>query len=91
MNEKYGPRDHKYDLWPRKPRDYRHLHADLEHTALTQYNVKKGLKMFGEAGAKAVIKEMKQLHDRAVIQPKLANMLTKEEKKRSLQYLMFLK
>jgi hypothetical protein len=57
---------------------------DLEHTALTQYNVKKGLKIFGKAGAKAVIEEMQQLHDRAVIQPKLATMLTTEEKKRSL-------
>jgi hypothetical protein len=53
--------------------------------------VRKGLKIFGEAGAQAVIEEMQQLHDRAVIQPKLASMLTKEEKKRSLQYLMFLK
>ena len=58
---------------------------------LTQYNVKKGLKIFGEAGAEAVVMEMKQLHDRGVIQPKLANMLTQEEKRRSLQYLMFLK
>jgi hypothetical protein len=36
--------------------------------------VKKGLKIFGEAGTEAVlVKEMKQLHDRGVIQPKLAN------------------
>jgi hypothetical protein len=53
--------------------------------------VRQGLKIFGEAGAQAVVKEMKQLHDRAVIQPKLAMILTREEKKRSLQYLMFLK
>jgi hypothetical protein len=84
MNLRYGARDHQYDLRPRKPRDYHHLHQDLEHTALTQYNVKKGLKIFGETGAKAVIEEMQQLHDRAVIQPKLATMLTMEEKKRSL-------
>ena len=50
-----------------------------------------GLKIFGEAGAEAVVTEMKQLHDRGVIQPKLANMLTREEKRASLQYLMFLK
>jgi hypothetical protein len=54
--------------------------------------VKKGLKIFREAGAEAMVKEMKQLHDRGKIQPKLANMLTREEKhKLSLQYLMFLK
>jgi len=58
---------------------------------LKQYNINKGLKIFGEAGAKAVVEEMKQLHDRAVIQPRLANMLTREEKQKSLQYLMFLK
>jgi hypothetical protein len=77
-------------LRPQKPRDYSHLYADLEHTVLTQYNVKKGLKIFGEAGADAIVKEMKQLHDRAVIQPCLVTMLTRDEKRKSLQYLMFL-
>jgi hypothetical protein len=38
-----------------------------------------------------VIGEIQQLHDQAMVQPKLANMLTREEKKRSLQYLMLLK
>jgi hypothetical protein len=91
MDATYGTRNHSHDLQPRKPRDYSHLHADLEHTVMTQYNVKKGLKIFGQAGADAVVEEMKQLHDRAVIQPRLANMLTCEEKRNSLQYLMFLK
>jgi hypothetical protein len=45
----------------------------------------------GEAGAQAVVKEMQQLHDRGVIKPRLATMLTRQEKQRSLQYLMFLK
>ena len=35
--------------------------------------------------------EMQQLHDRDVIEPKSANMLTNEEKKKALHYLMFLK
>ena len=91
MNCRYGSRNHHYDLWPQKPQDYRHLHADLEHTALTQYNVKKGLKIFREAGAQAVVTEMQQLHDRNVIIPKHVHMLTQEEKCCSLQYLMFLK
>lgn len=56
------------------------MFPDLEHTELTQYNVKKGLKIFGEAGAEAVVSEMKQLHERVGIQPKMANMLTREEK-----------
>jgi hypothetical protein len=91
MDALYGSRNHEYDLRPRKPRDYSHLHADLEHTAFTQYNVKKGLKLFGQAGADAVVKEMQQLHDRSVIQPRMAHMLTRDEKRASLQYLMFLK
>lgn len=54
MDTRYGPRAHSHDLWPRKPRDYSHLYADLEHTVMTQYStIKKGLKMFGEAGATA--------------------------------------
>ena len=36
-------------------------------------------------------KLVQQLHDRAVIQPRLATMLTQDEKRKSLQYLMFLK
>jgi hypothetical protein len=77
-----------------KPVDPGILHAnlrDLEHTALTQYSVKKGLKIFGEAGATAVIKEMQQLDQLNVIEPKAASMLTRAEKKGALEYLMFLK
>jgi hypothetical protein len=91
MNWRYGEQTGAYDLHPCKPRDYSHRHTDLEHTAFTQYNVKKGLKIFGEASAKAVVTEMKQLHNRGMIEPKLVNMLTREEKHASLQYLMFLK
>jgi hypothetical protein len=77
-----------------KPAEHGMLHVnlkDLEHVALTQYSVKKGLKIFGEAGADAVIKEMKQLDQLNVIEPKDASMLTRAEKKASLEYLMFLK
>ena len=91
MDHRYGPQNHHYDLQPQKPWDYSHLHADLEHIALTQYNVKKGLKIFGEAGAQVVVTEMQQLHDHDVIIPKHVHMLTWEEKCHSLQYLMFLK
>ena len=77
MDHKYGPaQNHTHDLWPQKPCDYSHLHGDLEHTALNWYNIKKGLKIFVEAGAQAVIMEMQQLHDCDVIVPKHANMLT---------------
>lgn len=64
---------------------------DITHTALTQYSLKQGLKRYGKAGANAVIKEMQQLHDRKVIRPRMARMLTLSEKRRALGYLMFLK
>ncbi len=91
MERKYGKRRHNIGLRPRKPIDYSHLHAALEHTVLTQYSVKKGLRIFGEKGAEAVVKEMKQLHERKVITPRPARMLTREEKQKALEYLMFLK
>jgi Zinc knuckle len=31
MDQQYGPRGERYHLQPRKPRDYSHLHGDLEH------------------------------------------------------------
>jgi hypothetical protein len=91
MDIKYGPCNHNHDLQPHKLHDDSHLCADLEHTALTLYNIKKGLKIFREAGAEAVVKKMKQLHDHAIIQLCLVNILTQEETKKLLQYLMFLK
>jgi hypothetical protein len=46
-----------------KPHDFRHIHTELEHTAMTQHGLKKGLKEFGDAGVEAVLSELKQLHD----------------------------
>ena len=103
MTQKHGARRHDHDLWPRsKPHDYSHLHGDLEHTMLTQYNAKKGLKLFsvtgmnalklfGEAGMNALVTEMQQLHDRVMVIPKHTNMVMQEKKQQSLQYLMFTK
>jgi hypothetical protein len=91
MDNKYGARVSTHGLRPRKPRDYGHLHTTLEHTVMTQYSVKKGLKIFGEAGVEAVVSELKQLHDRAVIEPVQASTLSREDKHKALAYLMFLK
>jgi hypothetical protein len=63
----------------------------VTHTILSQYSLKKGLRLFGEPGAGAVTKELKQLHDRGVIEPKLPSELTSEQQRRALSYLMFLK
>jgi hypothetical protein len=63
----------------------------LQETMMTQYSMKKGIKMFGEPGINAVLAEPQQLHERQVMGPVMANSLDKQEKRKALQYLMFLK
>jgi hypothetical protein len=58
---------------------------------MTQHSMKKGLQLFCDAGKDAVYSEMQQLHKIEAIEPKMSNMLTREEKQASLHYLMFLK
>jgi hypothetical protein len=53
--------------------------------------MKKGIKLFGDAGVDAVLKELQQLHDRNVLEPISSKDLSPAEKKAALQYLMFLK
>ena len=65
--------------------------SDLEHVALTQHNLKKGLQICGEAAADAVVKEMKQLHDRKTIRPRYSKDLSLDDKRKALGYLMFIK
>jgi hypothetical protein len=102
MEGRCGPRSSSHNLRPRRrpseahrramqPQDDSHLHASLEHHAMTQCSIKKGSEVFGDAGEEAVLSEMKQLHDMGVAESKKANMLTREEKSKSLNYLMCLK
>ena len=51
----------------------------------------KRLKVFGEPGVAAVLKEMKQLHNRMVMDPENADEMTTCQKKMELQYIIFLK
>lgn len=67
---------------------YNNIEASL---VTPQYGVKRGLEIFGEKGAEAVLKELKQLHDLSVVSPVHPRDMTKEEIKRALPYLMFLK
>jgi hypothetical protein len=53
--------------------------------------MKRGIKLFGEAGIKAMLEELKQLHDHKVLEPKNATKMSQDDKKEALQYLMFLK
>ena len=60
MEIKYGARTNEHGLRPRRPRDH---HPKFGTIALQQCGVKKGLKLFGERGTQAVLKELKQVHD----------------------------
>jgi hypothetical protein len=80
-----------YGIEPTAPRDYEHMFATLAHTAMTQMSMKKGIKEFGKEGVDAVLVELQQLHDRNVLEPQNASQMTREEKRASLNYLMFLK
>jgi hypothetical protein len=64
---------------------------DGESLATAQMSMKKGLKMFGDAGVEAVRSEMRQLHERNVMKPAHARELTPDERREALAYLMFLK
>ena len=63
----------------------------IEAVVLIQYTLKKGLRVLGVKGATGVTKELKQLHDRRVLDPKHFKELTTEQQAQSLAYLMFLK
>ena len=63
----------------------------LEHMALTQYSVNKGLKVFGEEGTQSVSSETKNMDSMDAIEPMEARTMTRVEKISSLEYLMFLK
>ena len=65
--------------------------TDIAMTVLTQYHVSKALKIYETKGKNAVLTELKQLHNRMVMDPLDANKLTNEEKNNALQYLMFFK
>jgi hypothetical protein len=65
--------------------------SDLQHTALTQCDVKRGLEICGQAASDAVLKEMKQLHDRKTIRPRASEDMMQKEKRDVLAHLMFIK
>ena len=68
------------------------LYSQLEASQVTkQYGVRQGIKKFGEEGVDAVLTELKQLHDRSVVEPMDPSKMTKEMRYQALPYLMFLK
>ena len=67
---------------------YPKIHA---HIMLTQMNVKQGLLTFGEKGNEAILKELRQLHQKNALLPISKENLSYAERKKALRYLMFLK
>jgi hypothetical protein len=67
MDRRYGARSSRYDLQPRKARDYEHLYNTIDEFCMTQYKLKKGLEIFGTEGLRAGEEELKQLNDCNVI------------------------
>jgi hypothetical protein len=78
-----------------RPHEFRggkhQAHVILQSIIFTQYNLKQGIKKFGDGGKAAVLVELQQLYDRKVIRPVDKYDLTPEEQKGALRYLMFLK
>jgi len=58
---------------------------------LTQMNVQEGINKFGEKGNEALLKEINHLHQREALLPVSREDMSHNKKKKSLQYLMFLK
>ena len=70
---------------------YEKLIDELNCLLTPQMSAKKGLKVFGERGAEAIMKELDQLIQRKVMQARRAGDLTRKQKENALKYLMFLK
>ena len=58
---------------------------------MTQYHVKTGLKVFGDAGVSSVKREMQQLHDHKIPKPVHPKGLSQKEFNKVLEYLIFFK
>lgn len=62
------------------------------HAAIfTQYSVEKGFKLFGDSGTEAVNTELLQIDQRDVVEPVHDESMTRDEKLKTLKYLMYLK
>jgi len=91
-----------HHLRPRRPKNHNFMNLDcipsnrrlatvLANVDYSQHTLAKGIKIFGDRGVDAVLKEMKQLDYMDVVEPTHPEEMSHEEKKRALHYLMFLK
>jgi len=58
---------------------------------LTQMNMKEGLNIFGDKANEAIMKELRQLHNKKSLFPMKKENMFYDKWKRVLRYLMFLK
>jgi len=58
---------------------------------LNQVGIKEGIRRFGGKGNNALLKELNQLHETNALLPKRKEDMTRDERKKALRYLMFLK
>ena len=55
-----------------------------------QYNMKKGLELFGDRGEKEVTKELQNIHDMNTYKPMDASMLSYQDRKDALDSVLFI-
>ena len=67
-----------------------HFKIKSKITLVQTYNLKQGLNQFGKEGLKAVQNEMKQVHEKNVFEPINPYKLTKEERNKVMESLIFL-
>ena len=104
MDRLYGPRSGRYNLRERRHPEYGYRYGfdsgegaamvteqRLGTMSTPQMGLKAGLQMFGQPGDDAVKKELRQLHDRKVIEPRKKHEVNEEQMRNALSYLMFLK
>lgn len=65
--------------------DFHHKYGYAAHIMVQQMSAKKGLKLFGERAAAAIVKECKQLHDKQVFIPISFDKLTSAQRIRALR------
>ena len=58
---------------------------------MTQMSIKQGIKVFGECGSNAMLKELNQLHEQKALLLLRKEGMSYEQRKKALGYLMFLK
>ena len=61
-----------------------------EYNFIQQYLYNKGIKIFGEKGKQAALKELKQQHTRKCFAPISIALLSRKERERAQQALMYL-